>query len=229
MLTALLSLWAHTALADTNRCTADGVFRTRVVLAVSPWREGTLIAEGCVVNADHPGPGDWQRLLFIRNDGGISWSRPLGAQDATGAVWWSHLDIVPQDVDGDNREEIVLRGSLSNCGEGGCVAGDAALYLWPGLSDGGGDCTRRGFEETDRARLLVWEDARYDAPGWEGPSWVRTDVTRPRIGVLLVDENWTALPPASHDPREYSTTVYVTPEGILPHCATGSAPGATHP
>lgn len=225
MLTTLLWTLALPAWADTDRCTEGGVARVRVPLASAPWREGTLVAEGCLADPANPAPGDWQRVLFIRNDGGVAWSRALGAQDATGEVWWRSAELSPEDVDGDGREEVIVRGELSNCGEGGCVAGTALLYLWPDLHDGGPSCGRRGFEEGERGRLLTWVNARFDVPGWAGPSWVRGGVTREAPGHLLVSESWTAMPPAAHDPMDYTTRIYVTSQGLLPHCATTGAPG----
>lgn len=222
MLTALILLAPAFAAPD---CSADGVPRARVVLATSPWREGTIVAEACLVDAEHPGEGDWQRLVFLRNDGSRGWSRPLGSQDPRGEVWWTSVDIVPQDVDGDGREEVILHGALANCGEGGCVSGTALLYLWPGLSDGGPDCGRRGFEEGQRGRLLLWENARFDVPGWVGPSWVRTTVDRTTPGVLLVEESWTALPPSTHDQLIHEARIYAGASGVLPHCAGPGAPG----
>ncbi len=225
MLTAALYTLVHTALAAPNRCTVDGTARIRVVLATAPWREGTLLAEACMIDPEHPSTGDWERLLFIRNDGQTAWTKPLGSEGATSEVWWSTVDLLAQDVDGDEHEEVIVRGQLSNCGVGGCVAGDARLYVWPGVADDGGDCGRRGFGEGERGRLLTWANARFDVPGWAGPSWVRTAVTRAAPGSLDVREVWTALPPAFHDPIVYDETVYASASGVVPHCATRAAPG----
>lgn len=213
------------ALAAPDRCSPDGVLRTRLALAAAPWRDGTLVAEGCVVDANQPSPGDWQQLRFVRTDGNTAWTRPLGAQDATGEVWWSNAELIAEDVDGDKREEVVVRGQLSNCGAGGCIVGTGLLYVWPDLPDTGGDCGRRGFEEAQRARLLTWESARFDVPGWMGPSWVRSTVQRAALRDLVVEEVWTALPPASHDPLSYTSHVMVGTLGLLPHCAGEGAPG----
>ena len=133
----LLTLLVNSSFAaDTTRCSADGVARTRVVLATSPWREGTLVAEGCLVDADAPAEGDWQQLVFVRNDASPGWTRRLGAQEAAGEVWWTSVSmLLPRDIDEDRREEIVLEGVLSNCGEGGCVSGTALLAVWPGVGD----------------------------------------------------------------------------------------------
>jgi len=223
----LIALLVHHALAaDANRCSRDGVARTRVVLASSPWRDGTLVAEGCLVDAEHAGEGDWQQLVFLRNDEAPGWTRRLGAQDATGEVWWESVSmLLPRDIDEDRRDEVVLEGVLSNCGEGGCVSGSALLAVWPGVRDSGPACGRRGFEEGQRGRLLVWENARFDVPGWPGPSWVRTSLERVAPGELRGVESWTALPPSGHDPIEFVTAIHTGAGGPLPRCAPEGAPG----
>lgn len=224
MLIALLV--DHALAAEVNRCSRDGVARTRVVLASAPWREGTLVAEGCLVDAEHPGEGDWQQLVFARNDASLGWTRRLGAQDATGEVWWGAVSmLLPRDIDEDRRQEIVLEGLLSNCGEGGCVSGTAVLAVWPGVPDSGPACGRRGFEEGQRGRLLIWENARFDVPGWAGPSWVRTSLERVAPGELQGVESWTALPPSSHDPIDFVQPIHTGAGGPLPHCAADGAPG----
>jgi hypothetical protein len=223
----LIALLVEQALAaDTTRCSWDGVARTRVVLATAPWREGTLVAEGCLVNSEHAAEGDWQQLVFVPNNGASGWTRRLGAQDATGEVWWTSVAmLLPRDVDEDRREEVVLEGVLSDCGEGGCVSGTALLAVWPGVADRGSACGRRGFEEGQLGRLLVWENARYDVPGWPGPSWVRTSLERVAPGELRAVESWTALPPAGHDPLEFVQSIVTGAGGPLPHCAGPASPG----
>lgn len=221
----VLALLSRAVLAEDNRCSPDGTFRTRVILAAAPWREGTLLAESCQVDAKTPAPSDWQRVVFIRNDGGVAWSRPLGAQVVGGAVWWSTLTLVPKDVDADLREEVILHGTLANCGAGSCVSGTARMYLWPDVPDSGGDCGRPGFEEGQRARLLIWENARFEGPGWAGPSWIRSTVGLASPGQLAVREQWTALPPSAHDVINYETRVSIGPLGVLPHCPGVNVPG----